>query len=222
MTEDKSNDIFTFPKWTWVLRPAIAVAAVGGLVYASVLVTLGFSPQATDVGYMPIQPVPYSHALHVGQLGLDCRYCHTGVEVAAAAAIPPTQTCMNCHSKVRANSEKLIPIRESYATGMPVPWIRVHDLPDYVYFNHSAHVRRGVGCVSCHGRIDTMEVVFQAKELSMGWCLDCHRNPERHLRPVEFVTQLDWVPEEDQLVLGARLRELNNIDPKETCNTCHR
>jgi hypothetical protein len=222
MTEDKSNDIFTFPKWTWVLRPAIAVAAVGGLIYASVLVYLGFSPQATDVGYMPTQPVPYSHALHVGQLGLDCRYCHTGVEIAAAAAIPPTQTCMNCHSKVRANSEKLIPIRESYATGMPVPWIRVHDLPDYVYFNHSAHVRRGVGCVSCHGRIDTMEVVFQAKELSMGWCLDCHRNPERHLRPVEFVTQLDWVPDEDQLVLGARLRELNNIDPKETCNTCHR
>jgi len=222
MTEDKSNDIFTFPKWTWVLRPAIAIAAVGGLLYASVLVYLGFSPQATDVGYMPTQPVPYSHALHVGQLGMDCRYCHTGVEIAAAAAIPPTQTCMNCHSKVRANSEKLIPIRESYATGMPVPWIRVHDLPDYVYFNHSAHVRRGVGCVSCHGRIDTMEVVFQAKELSMGWCLECHRNPERHLRPVEFITQLDWVPEEDQLVLGARLRELNNIDPKETCNTCHR
>ncbi len=125
----------------------------------------------------PTQPVPYSHALHVGQLGMDCRYCHTGVEVAAAATIPPTQTCMNCHSKVRANSEKLIPIRESYATGMPVPWIRVHDLPDYVYFDHSAHVRRGVGCVSCHGRIDTMEVVFQAEPLSMGWCLECHRNP---------------------------------------------
>jgi len=222
MTEDKSNDIFTFPKWTWILRPGVALAAVGGLVYASVLVFFGFSPQATDVGYMPTQPVPYSHALHVGQLGMDCRYCHTGVEVAAAAAIPPTQTCMNCHSSVRANSEKLIPIRESYATGMPVPWIKVHDLPDYVFFDHSAHIRRGVGCVSCHGRVDTMEVVFQAKELSMGWCLDCHRNPERHLRPVEFVTQLDWVPEEDQLVLGERLRELKNIDPKETCYTCHR
>ena len=222
MTEDKSNDIFTFPKWTWVLRPGIAVAAVGGLVYASVVIYLGFSPQATDVGYMPTQPVPYSHALHVGQLGMDCRYCHTGVEVAAAAAIPPTQTCMNCHSKVRANSEKLIPVRESYATGMPVPWIRVHDLPDYVYFDHSAHVRRGVGCVSCHGRIDTMEVVFQDKPLSMGWCLECHRSPENHLRPVEFVTQLDWVPEEDQLALGTRLRETNNINPPTDCNTCHR
>jgi hypothetical protein len=222
MTEDKSSDIFTFPKWTWVLRPGIAVAAVGGLVYASVVIYLGFSPKATDVGYMPTQPVPYSHALHVGQLGMDCRYCHTGVEVAAAAAIPPTQTCMNCHSHVRANSEKLIPVRESYATGMPVPWIRIHDLPDFVYFDHSAHVRRGVGCVSCHGRIDTMEVVFQDKPLSMGWCLECHRSPENHLRPVEFVTQLDWVPEDDQLALGTRLRETNNINPPTDCNTCHR
>jgi menaquinone reductase, multiheme cytochrome c subunit len=222
MTEDKSNDIFTFPKWTWVLRPGIAIAAAGGLVYASILIFLGFSPKATDAGYMPTQPVPYSHALHVGQLGMDCRYCHTGVEVAPAAAIPPTQTCMNCHSKVRASSEKLIPVRESYATGMPVPWIRVHDLPDYVYFDHSAHVRRGVGCVSCHGRIDTMEVVFQAEPLSMGWCLECHRSPENHLRPVEFVTKLDWVPEEDQLALGMRLRESNNINPPTDCNTCHR
>jgi len=222
MTEDKSNDIFTFPKWTWVLRPGVAVAAVGGLVYASVVIYLGFSPKATDVGYMPTQPVPYSHALHVGQLGMDCRYCHTGVEQTARATIPPTQTCMNCHSKVRANSEKLIPVRESYATGMPVPWIRVHDLPDYVYFDHSAHVRRGVGCVSCHGRIDTMEVVFQAEPLSMGWCLECHRSPEKHLRPAEFVTKLDWVPEEDQLALGSRLRETNNINPPTDCNTCHR
>jgi hypothetical protein len=195
---------------------------VGGLVYASVLVYFGFSPLATDVGFMPTQPVPYSHALHVGQLGMDCRYCHTGVEVAAAATIPPTQTCMNCHSKVRANSEKLIPIRESYATGMPVPWIRVHDLPDYVYFDHSAHVRRGIGCVSCHGRIDTMEVVFQAKELSMGWCLECHRSPEQHLRPLEFVTQLDWVAQEDQFVLGSRLRATWNINPPTDCYTCHR
>ena len=222
MTEDKSNDIFTFPKWTDVLRPGIALAAVGGLVYASVVIYLGFSPQATDVGYMPTQPVPYSHALHVGQLGMDCRYCHTGVEQTARATVPPTQTCMNCHSKVRANSEKLIPVRESYATGMPVPWIRVHDLPDFVYIDHSAHIRRGVGCVSCHGRIDTMEVVYQAEPLSMGWCLECHRSPEQHLRPVKFVTQLDWVPEEDQLALGSRLREINNINPPTDCNTCHR
>ena len=222
MNEDKSNDIFIFPKWTDVLRPAVAVGAVGGLLYVTVVVAFGFSPDATDVGYAPEQPVPYSHAVHVGQLGIDCRYCHSTVEKAAHAAIPPTQTCMNCHSNVRANSEKLIPVRSSYATGMPIEWIRVHDLPDYVYFNHSAHVRRGVGCVSCHGRIDTMEVVAQVEPLSMGWCLRCHRNPEPHLRPVEFVTELDWVPEEDQLVLGTRLREMNNIHPPQDCNTCHR
>ena len=222
MMEDKSSNIYTFPKWTWILRPAVAIAVVGGALYATIVVAFGFSPQATDVGYAPLQPVPYSHALHVGQLGMDCRYCHTSVETAAHAAVPPTQTCMNCHKMVRADSEKLIPVFESYATGMPVEWIRVHDLPDYVYFNHSAHVRRGVGCVSCHGRIDAMEVVTQVEPLSMGWCLQCHRNPEPHLRPLEFVTQLDWVPAEDQLLLGRRLREENNINPPQDCNTCHR
>jgi menaquinone reductase, multiheme cytochrome c subunit len=222
MMEDKSSNIYTFPEWTWILRPAVAVAAIGGALYATIVVAFGFSPRATDVGYAPVQPVPYSHALHVGQLGMDCRYCHTSVESAAHAAVPPTQTCMNCHKMVRANSERLIPVFESYATGMPVEWIRVHDLPDYVYFNHSAHVRRGVGCVSCHGRIDAMEVVSQVEPLSMGWCLRCHRNPEPHLRPLEFVTQLDWVPAEDQLLLGRRLREENNINPPQDCNTCHR
>ena len=153
---------------------------------------------------------------------MDCRYCHTTVEYSAHATVPPTQTCMNCHKTVRAKSEKLIPVFESYATGMPVEWIRVHDLPDYVYFNHSAHVRRGIGCVSCHGRIDTMEVVTQKQPLSMGWCLSCHRNPERYLRPVEFVYQLDWVPDEDQLTLGARLRATHDINPPQDCYTCHR
>jgi hypothetical protein len=213
---------FVFPKWTNWLREASAVIALGGLVYATVLIVGVFAPETSAVGYAPEQPVPYSHALHVGELGIDCRYCHNTVEAAAHAAVPPTQTCMNCHSMIRKNSEKLTPILESYATGMPVEWIRVHDLPDHVYFNHSAHVRRGVGCVACHGRVDTMEVVYQAEPLSMGWCLDCHRNPERHLRPTEFVTQLDWVPEEDQMVLGARLRETNNINPPVDCNTCHR
>ncbi|MCP4895470.1 MAG: cytochrome C [bacterium] len=222
MKGDNSGTHYVFPKWTNLLRTGILAAAIGGGLYAMVIVTFGFSPEATDVGYAPEQPVAYSHALHVGQLGLDCRYCHTGVEVAAQAAIPPTQTCMNCHSAVRTNSEKLIPVRESAATGMPIEWIRVHDLPDYVFFNHSAHVRRGVGCVSCHGRIDTMEVVTQVEALSMGWCLECHRAPETHLRPAEFVTQLDWVPEEDQLILGQGLREANNINPPTDCTTCHR
>ena len=222
MSDGKSRGFITFPKWANILRPAVPVLVVGGAVYATLIVWLGFSPTTTDVGYAPKQPVPYSHALHVGQLGMDCRYCHATVENAAHAAVPPTQTCMNCHSMIRANSEKLIPVRESYATGMPVEWIRVHDLPDYAYFNHSAHVRRGIGCVSCHGRIDTMEVVYQVEPLSMGWCLECHRNPERHLRPLDTVTQMDWVPEEGQEVVGARLAEMYDINPPVDCNTCHR
>ncbi len=181
---------FVFPEWTNALRPWLAAALLGVPVYLVVLVWLGGSPRTTDVGYAPQQPVPYSHALHVRQLGLDCRYCHNTVEVAATAAIPPTQTCMNCHAKIRAESPKLLPVRESFATGMPVPWVRVHDLPDYVYFNHSAHVNRGVGCVECHGRVDTMEVVRQVAPLSMGWCLDCHRDPDPHPRPPEEVTSM--------------------------------
>jgi hypothetical protein len=222
MARERPDKIFVSPRWTWVLRPGFAAAVLGGLVYAALVVWLGFSPKTTDVGYAPEQPVPYSHALHVGQLGLDCRYCHNTVERAAHAALPPTQTCMNCHATVRKESENLIPVRASFATGMPIGWIRVHDLPDFVYFDHSAHVRRGIGCVSCHGRIDSMDVVYQFAPLSMGWCLDCHRNPERHLRPVEFVFKLDWVPEEDQLVLGRRLREAGDINPRVDCNTCHR
>jgi len=222
MTEGKSSDFFVFPRWTNLLRVAVAGAALGGALYAAVIVTFGLSPMTTDVGYAPMQPVPYSHALHVGHLGMDCRYCHTTVEAAAMAAVPPTQTCMNCHKNVRSESERLIPVRESLATGMPVEWVRVHDLPDYVYFNHSAHVTRGIGCVSCHGRIDTMEVVRQVEPLSMGWCLECHRAPENHLRPLEAVTEMAWAPAEDQLALGGRLRETWGIDPPTDCTTCHR
>jgi menaquinone reductase, multiheme cytochrome c subunit len=192
------------------------------LTYVTVVFALAASPQTTNVGYQPVQPVPYSHRLHAGELGMDCRYCHNTVETAAHAAVPPTQTCMNCHKQIRATSEKLLPVRESYASGEPIPWIRVHDLPGFAYFDHSAHVQRGIGCVSCHGRIDKMEVVFQDQKLSMGWCLDCHRQPEKHLRPVAFVTKLDWVAEEDQLVLGRRLKEENQINPSTDCSTCHR
>ena len=213
---------FRFPKWTNSLRVAIGIAAVGIPAYLVLLIAYGTHAKTTAVGYMPEQPVPYSHALHAGQLGIDCRYCHPTVESAAFAALPPTQTCMNCHQKIRANSEKLIAVRESFATGLPIPWIRVHDLPDYVYFNHSAHVSRGVGCVSCHGRIDRMETVYQTQPLTMGWCLGCHRNPEPSLRPLENVTTMDWVAAEDPSVLGSRLREERKINPSTDCATCHR
>jgi hypothetical protein len=204
------------------LREISAVLAVGGLVYIVVLLTLLFAPETTAIGYAPEQPVPYSHALHVGQLGMDCRYCHNTVETSAHASIPPTQTCMNCHALIRKESEKLLPVRESHASGMPIPWIRIHDLPDFSYFNHSAHLRAGIGCVSCHGRIDKMEVVAQAKPLSMGWCLDCHRNPDPHIRPAEFLTAMDWTPEESPEQLGRRLREAHDINPSTDCTTCHR
>jgi len=221
MSDDRGGRFF-FPRWTNLARPALAVALVVVPAYVVLLVAYGASPRTTDVGYQPLQPVPYSHALHAGQLGTDCRYCHTTVEHAAFAAVPPTQTCMNCHAKIRAASEKLLPIRESYATGLPVPWVKIHDLPDFVYFDHSAHVRRGVGCVECHGRVDKMEVVAQVQPLSMGWCLDCHRHPEGHLRPSELVTRMDWVAPEDPLVYGRRLREAGKINPSTQCWTCHR
>ncbi|MBZ0267676.1 cytochrome c3 family protein [bacterium] len=186
------------------------------------LLYYGIHPQAMDIGYMPQQPVPYSHRLHAGELGIDCRYCHNTVESSAFASIPPTEVCMNCHATIRPQSEKLAAVRESFATGMPVPWIRVHDNPDFVYFNHSAHVTRGVGCVECHGRVDKMEEVYQAEALSMAWCLSCHRAPDERLRPVEEVTNMQWAAAGDAAELGAQLREARDINPSTDCSTCHR
>lgn len=207
------------------MRDALGAGLGVAALYAVAVINFGFSPRATDVGYAPVQPVPYSHAAHAGRLGMDCRYCHSTVEETSHAAIPPTQTCMGCHTKILTDSPRLTPVRESFATGEPVRWVKVHDLPDYVYFNHSAHVNRGVGCVECHGRIDTMEVVYQHEPLSMGWCLDCHRNPEPRLRdPVaDRVTDMTWAPPggEDRAAYGARVRTKYNINPSTDCSTCH-
>lgn len=220
--EQSPKPSFAFPPWLDRARPLVALLLAAVPAYVIFLLYYGGSPRTTDVGYRPEQPVPYSHALHAGELGIDCRYCHNTVEVAAHAAIPPTQTCLNCHAKIRATSPKLAALRESYTTGMPIPWVKVHDLPDYAYFNHSAHVRRGVGCVECHGRVDKMEVVSQTQPLSMGWCLDCHRNPEPRLRPVEEVTNMAWKPEGDRAELGKRLRAALDLNPSQECSTCHR
>jgi len=197
-----------------------ALFAVAGGLYG--LAVVNRSSYVTQAGVAREQPVPFSYKHHAGELGIDCRYCHTSVETSWNAGFPPTQTCMNCHSQIRTKSEALQPVRDSYATGLPVPWIRVHDLPDYVYFNHSAHVSRGVGCVSCHGRIDKMDVVRQEKPLTMGWCLNCHRHPEEYVRPVEYVTRMDWQPQGDQLTVGRRLCQENNLHPSTDCSTCHR
>ena len=182
------------------------------------------SPKYTDVGYRPKQPVAYSHKLHVGELGMDCRYCHASVELSHEANIPPTQTCMNCHMMIGTESEKLQMVRESFKTGKPIEWVRVHKLPEYAYFDHSVHLHAGVGCASCHGNVDEMEVVEQKHPLSMGWCLDCHRNPESHLRDLSKVsiTDMKWAPPENQAETAAQIIRDKNLNPPEDCSACHR
>jgi hypothetical protein len=213
-----------FPLWIDRCKPLLAVGAVVAPLYILGMLYYATPPLTSSKGYSPEQPVPFSHAIHVGELGMDCRYCHTTVEDAAFAAVPPTATCMNCHTKVAPDSNKLIPVKESYATGESIAWQRIHDLPDFVYFDHSAHVTRGVSCVSCHGRIDQMEQVYQAKSLTMAWCLECHRNPDPHLRPPELVTDLDWEPTDEarHKVVVERLKQELNINPSTDCSTCHR
>jgi hypothetical protein len=211
-----------FPSWTNKLPVALAS---GGVIAAMAVV--GFfwyygSPKYTDVGYRPRQPVPYSHKLHAGDLGIDCRYCHYSVEQSASANVPPTSVCMNCHKLILPESEKLLPVRESWATGEPVKWVRIHKIGEYAYFNHSIHVNRGVSCISCHGNVAEMEIVEQKQPLSMGWCLDCHRNPAPHLRPVEEITNMRWAPPDDQQDWAARIIQEKQIAPPEDCSACHR
>ncbi len=181
-----------------------------------------FSPRFTDVGYVPDQPVPYSHRLHVGELGLDCQYCHTNVTISPHANVPTTETCMQCHTIIKPDSPLLAPVRESAATGKPVEWVNVHMLPDYANFNHSIHVNVGVGCETCHGRVDLMDNgVMQMEPLSMGWCLECHRNPEKYLRPPEEVTTMGYKPPADFIEQNLRRIKEEGINPPETCSACH-
>ncbi|MFT4709660.1 MAG: hypothetical protein ACI9D0_000752 [Bacteroidia bacterium] len=212
-----------FPAWTSTVRDLLPFALGGGGLFVATIVTFGFSPNTLSVGFSPEQPIPFSHKLHAGEMGMDCRYCHNTVELGAKAAVPATETCVNCHKGIHTESVALAPLRESAETGNPIAWNRVHDLPDYVFFDHSAHVTRGVGCVECHGRVDTMVQVRQEKKLSMGWCLDCHRNPEDIIRPIDEVTNMTWEAE-DQAALAealtlARGRELN---APTNCSGCHR
>ena len=238
----KTGGRFVFPRVVNYALPLIALSVVGGLFYLPTLFALGASPKSTAVGYAPVQPVPYSHALHAGQMGIDCRYCHTTVEKTAFAAIPPTQTCMNCHTQVGAKPsapinlgsdeykryQKLKPVYDSWESGLPIQWTKVHDLPDYAYFNHSAHVNHGVGCVECHGRIDQMDVVAQQKPLSMGWCLECHRDPGPRLRPKSEVTNMSWKPPVDPTEANALAEKLkadykiHDVAFMQSCYTCHR
>jgi len=168
------------------------------------------------------QPVPFSHKHHVGGLGIDCRYCHTTVEESSFANIPPTKICMNCHSQMWAVAPVLEPVRESYRTGKSIEWTRVYDLPQYVYFNHSIHVNKGIGCSTCHGRVDRMPLTWQAADLTMQWCLDCHWHPEKYVRPQERVFDMAYVAPANQLQLGKRLVQQYHIQGLDSCSTCHR
>lgn len=214
--------VFTQRADAWLRRIGVGafasvVLGVAGLYYYA-------PPEYTRVGYAPTQPVPYSHELHAGRLGLSCLYCHTGAEESSVAKIPPTQVCMNCHQAIKADSPLLDAVRMSWQGGGPVRWERVHQTPDYVYFNHAVHVRRGVGCVSCHGKVNEMPVVVHEKTLSMGWCLDCHRHPEEHLRPPDQATNFEWQPPHgrNQREYGLTLKDQFGIRAPETCAGCHR
>lgn len=208
----------SFDKYLKIGGGLLGVGVLGGVA----LFAYVSYPTVIDTGYQPKQPVPYSHKLHAGNMGMDCFYCHNTVYKAAYAAIPATETCMNCHTQVRKASPNLQLVKTSYETGQPIPWVKIHRLPDYVYFNHSAHVNAGVSCVSCHGRIDQMVEVKQVQPLNMGWCLECHRNPAANLRPVEYVTKLDWQPDRDPAEIGREIIKEKHINPPVNCSGCHR
>jgi hypothetical protein len=222
-----------FPRWTNTLAPKVifcaglaVTALTGGVWYYC-------TPKYTRVGYQPVQPVAFPHSLHVTQLGMDCRYCHSYVEVSDHSNVPSTQTCMNCHTAIKSSSPKLQPVRDSWTSGQPIQWVRIHRLPDYAYFNHSAHVNRGVSCISCHGRIDHMDVVAQDQPQGMAWCLECHRAPQKQLRPISELTHFDWKPEDmgvnpdtgkpfTQEEVGLAIVKKEKINPPVTCAGCHR
>lgn len=215
MSDTKASSPFLFRKWTNKL-PKIVVF-LGGLLTVGVIGGVWYyaSPKNTQVGYSPKQPIPYSHKLHVDELGMDCRYCHTGVEKTKQALIPPSQTCMNCHSSIKSDSPKLEALRTSIKNNQPIPWIRVHQLPGHAHFPHMRHIQKGVGCVSCHGRVDQMEQVKQVSPLSMSWCLDCHQNPAGHIREKEKITEMTDAK-------GTGSTENLNTPLKTDCSRCHR
>lgn len=202
------------------------VSIFGGIILVCVIVAalaaINRSSYVTGVGVARLQPVPFSHKHHISDVGIDCRYCHTSVEESAFAGVPATQICMNCHSQIWADSAMLEPVRASARSGTSLEWTRVHNLPGFVYFDHSIHVKKGVGCATCHGRVDGMPLMRRENSLYMEWCLECHREPERFVRPREFVFSMDWQPPEDRLALGRKLVNEYRIEKLTSCSVCHR
>jgi Cytochrome c7 and related cytochrome c len=210
------------PSTNTISRVSIFGAIVVAVLLLWLLLVIQRSPYVTQAGVTRQQPVQFSHKHHVNALGIDCRYCHTSVEVSAFAGIPPTKTCMNCHAQIWADSPMLEPVRESFRTGQAIPWTRVHDLPDFAYFDHSIHVSKGIGCVTCHGRVDLMPLTWRQHSLTMEWCLECHRQPEHFVRPRPDVFSMTWQPAEDQSTLGGRLVRDYHIEKLTSCSVCHR
>jgi len=202
------------------------VSIFGGLavVIALTLLVAGLyrSAYVSEIGVARAQPVPFSHKHHVADDGIDCRYCHTSVETSSFAGIPSTKICMNCHTQIWPDSPALAPVRESFRTGQSIQWTRVHNLPGFVYFDHSIHVNKGVGCSTCHGRVDQMPLTWRVNTLYMDWCLECHRAPEQFVRPREQVFNMEYEPPENQLALGQKLILQYDIRPLTGCSTCHR
>ena len=217
-----------FPRWTVTLPLRLAVfgTVLAGLVILGV--TYYVTPKYSRVGYEPVQPIPFDHSLHVNQLGIDCRYCHQSVEVSANSSVPSVQTCMTCHTHIKKESPKLEPLRAAWNNGQgdgpALRWVRIHEVPDYAFFNHAAHVNAGVSCVSCHGNVNHMAAVSQTQPQSMGWCLDCHRHPDVNIRPRDKVTDLDWQPAngEKAKTVGAKIINEKQIAPPQNCGACHR
>ncbi|MBI5030837.1 MAG: cytochrome c3 family protein [Chloroflexi bacterium] len=205
----------------------ISRVSIFGLVFilAAILLVLWLlvrSEYATGVGVHLDQPVPFSHKHHVGDEGIDCRYCHTTVETAAFAGIPSVEICMNCHSQIWASSPVLAPVRDAFSKNTPMVWNRVYVLPDFVYFDHSIHVQKGVGCATCHGPIEQMPLTAKATSMQMEWCVECHRDPGKYLRPRDQVFKVDYVPPANQAALGQRLIAEYNVKSKLDCSVCHR
>jgi formamidopyrimidine-DNA glycosylase len=205
-----------------ISRVSVFGGAAVVVVLVATLAAINRSSYVTDVGVARNQPVQFSHKHHVSDDGIDCRYCHTSVEKSSFAGIPSTKICMSCHTQIWAESPILEPVRESLRTGKSLEWTRVHNLPGFVYFDHSIHVHKGVGCTTCHGRVDQMPLMWRENTLYMEWCLECHRNPERFVRPREQVFNMDWQPPSDQIALGQKLMQQYKIESLTSCSVCHR
>jgi hypothetical protein len=210
------------PRADLVLRTALGVAALLVIGTPTLLMAWVRTPQVTGQHNPIEQPVVFDHRHHVADAGIDCRYCHDSVERSRYAGVPASSLCMNCHGQVWNDSPLLAPVRRSYFENKPILWNRVHRLPGYVYFDHSIHLKKGVGCVTCHGRVDEMAGVYQEAPLTMGWCLDCHRAPESHLRPHDKITSMDWQPAGDALAAGRAIALENDVQHLTHCSTCHR